>query len=72
MKENYSIKCIRIHRPWFGTKHFYCPMKYDEVNLRFVPLQDDMEMPTVWGYETENEAWNIIDRKIIFDEMEQD
>lgn len=61
---SYKVSCHRIHRPWFGDKYFYNPIKVNNVNQQISSIKDSMDMPTVWGYETVEEAWKIIDEVI--------
>jgi hypothetical protein len=58
----YSVKSIRITRDWFGTKRFYLPI-YDEHGIQ-ATLSSPDEMDSVWGYETEDAAWAVIDAAI--------
>lgn len=58
--DNYSVKSIRVTTSWFGTKRFYIPMLFDGIN-KSRAFQNEEEYPTVWGYETEDEAWTACD-----------
>lgn len=69
MSNFYSVRSSRVTTPWFGTKKFYTPLRYDEVSRQHFCLKDDGEMPTVWGYETEDEAWRVIDEQMHQDYM---
>lgn len=71
MSKSYSVKSVRISRPWFGTKKFYVPMVYDPISEKPFPLKDSVEMTTVWGYESEDDAWKIIDEKMMQDDLEE-
>lgn len=71
MSKNYSVKCVRISRPWFGTKHFYVPMVYDPISEKLFSLKDSDEMTSVWGYDTEAEAWKVIDEKMMQDDRDE-
>jgi len=69
MSKSYHVKSVRITRPWFGTKCFYVPMRYDRIDEKHWSLKDSDEMDTVWGYETEASAWKVIDEQIYQDDI---
>lgn len=69
MEDYYSVSSRRVTTAWFGTKRFYVPVVHDQLTGKPSAMKDIGEMPTVWGYETEDEAWVIIDDKIREDRM---
>jgi hypothetical protein len=68
MDNFYSIRIVRVSTPWFKTQSFYIPMKHNQITGIPQAMQDT-EMPTIWGYETEDGAWAVIDAAIWHDEM---
>lgn len=64
MENNYSVRSVRVTTPWFGTKKFYQPLKYDERSDRLFCFKEISEMTSVWGYDSEDEAWAVIDAQI--------
>jgi hypothetical protein len=65
----YHVKSIRI--PTFGKRSFYLPMRYDSLTNRSSCLKRDYEMSSIWGYDIEVEAWEVVDAKISQDEAEE-
>jgi hypothetical protein len=68
MENNYSVSSRRVTTEWFGTKRFYVPVVHDRHNGIVSAMQDISEMTSVWGYDTEDEAWAVIDVAIRKDE----
>lgn len=68
--KSYSVSSVRVTRPWFGTKRFYVPMVFDPISDKPRVLRDTLEMTTVWGYESEDDAWKIVDRHMIQDDQD--
>lgn len=58
---SYFVKCVRVETKWFARRSFYVPMEYKQIDGKLYPLKDIEEMPTVWGYETEADAWKAIE-----------
>jgi hypothetical protein len=44
-------------------------LRYDDLTGKYWGLKDETETPTVWGYESEDDAWKVIDEQIIQDEV---
>jgi uncharacterized protein YtpQ (UPF0354 family) len=64
MENNYSVRAIRVTTSWFGTRKFYQPIKHDERSGNPYCFQDSNDMTSVWGYDTEDEAWKVVDAAI--------
>jgi hypothetical protein len=46
-------------------------MVYDPISEKPFALQDSDEMTSVWGYDTEAEAWKVIDEKMMQDDRDE-
>ena len=64
MDKFYSVRSVRVTTPWFGTRKFYQPLGFDSLTEKYHCLQDVNEMTSVWGYDSEDEAWSVIDAQI--------
>lgn len=65
MQELYSVRSSRVTTPWFGTKKFYLPMVFNEISKQHHCMLNEEDLPSVWGFDTEDEAWAAIDQEII-------
>ena len=58
--DGYCVIAKQVTTDWFGTRTFYRPMYWGVLDQRYHCLKDDDEMPSVWGYDTEEEAWGVV------------
>jgi len=72
MDKSYSVRSVRVTTPWFGTLKFYQPLSFDPLTCKYFAIKDGDDMPTVWGYETEDEAWKVIDEQIYQDQCAEE
>ena len=68
MDKSYSVRSVRVTTPWFGTLKFYQPQGFDPITGKYFAIKDGEDMPTHWGYETEDDAWKVIDEQIFQDQ----
>lgn len=65
-EDTYEVIARKVTTSWFGTRTFYVPRKrYQYGGSAFgtmQPFMDSEEYPSVWGYDTEADAWAVCEK----------
>ena len=60
LENNFKVSSFRVYRKYFGWRTFYVP----EILLGNVFVSIDCKMPSVWGFDSEQEAWNVCETEL--------
>jgi len=57
---SYMVKSVQVDlKEPTRTERFYVPMVMPDLGFTWEPILDSGELPTHWGFETEDAAWDV-------------